>query len=137
MTQNITKSYWYLLSISSELTQALSHPLIMAIPTEPIGSIPRPISLNKAARAFEVGAIPEAELEATYDAALRDTHPVSKLPAPRSLRMANKAKQSFAIYPIHGLTNIAADGIPIPFADCRHALCLLTTLAADPATVPS
>ena len=41
------------------------------------------------------------------------------------------------MYPIHGLTNIAADGMPMPFADGRHALCLLTTLAGDPATIPS
>jgi hypothetical protein len=33
-----------------------------------------------------------------------------------------QAKGSFAIYPIHGLTNIAADGIPIPFAYGRHSV---------------
>jgi hypothetical protein len=31
--------------------------------------------------------------------------------------------------------NIAADGMPMPCADGRHALCLLTTLVSDPATI--
>ena len=33
------------------------------------------------------------------------------------------------MYPMHGLTNMAADGMPMPCADGRHVLCLLTTLA--------
>jgi hypothetical protein len=37
----------------------------------------------------------------------------------------------------HGLTNIAANRILIPVAADGHALCLSTTLAAYPATVPS
>jgi hypothetical protein len=48
-----------------------------------------------------------------------------------------QTKKSLAIYPLHGLPNIAADLIPIPFADGRHALCLLTTLATHPGTIPS
>jgi Ubiquitinol-cytochrome C reductase Fe-S subunit TAT signal len=48
-----------------------------------------------------------------------------------------QGKESFGIYSIHSLMNIAADGIPISFEDGRHALCLFTTLAADPAMVPT
>jgi 5-methyltetrahydropteroyltriglutamate--homocysteine methyltransferase len=40
-----------------------------------------------------------------------------------------QAKERFAMSPMHGLTNITADGMPMPCADGRHALCLLTTLA--------
>ena len=43
----------------------------MSIPTEPIGSIPRPLSLIQAINAVGDGTDPS--LEALYDAATRDT----------------------------------------------------------------
>src|SRR5262245_58364059 len=39
-----------------------------------------------------------------------------------------QAKERFAMSPMHGLTNMAADGMPMP-CDGRHAWCLLTTWA--------
>jgi hypothetical protein len=48
-----------------------------------------------------------------------------------------QGKESSGIYSIPSPMNIGADGIPISFEDGRHAFCLLTTLAADPAMVPT
>jgi len=45
----------------------------MMIPTEPIGSIPRPPELIEGIRALSAGKISRAELDALYDAAIRDT----------------------------------------------------------------
>jgi 5-methyltetrahydropteroyltriglutamate--homocysteine methyltransferase len=94
----------------------------MAIPTEPIGSIPRPLPLVEAVRQFRSGRIAESELLAQYDDAVHDT--IARLEATGSKVVTDgeQAKESFATYPLHGLTNIAADGIPLPFADghIRH-----------------
>jgi 5-methyltetrahydropteroyltriglutamate--homocysteine methyltransferase len=89
----------------------------VAIPTEPIGSIPRPPSLIDAARAFRSGSLPAADLLPQYDAAIQDT--IARFEATGSpvVTDGEQAKDSFVTYPIHGVTNIAADGIPIPFAD--------------------
>jgi len=108
----------------------------VAMRIEPMGSIPRPPSLIEAGQGFQSGRIPQAELLSRYDFAVQ--HAIARFEATgtKVVTDGEQAKESFAIYPIHGLTNIAADGIPIP-ADGRHALCLLTTLAADPATIPS
>ena len=45
----------------------------MPIPTEPIGSIPRPPELIEAVREFEQGRLVQEELDALYADALRDT----------------------------------------------------------------
>jgi 5-methyltetrahydropteroyltriglutamate--homocysteine methyltransferase len=104
---------------------------------EPTGSTPRPPSLTEAGQGFRSGRISQAELLSHYDFAVQ--HAIARFEATgtKVVTDGEQAKESFAIYPIHGLTNIAADGIPVPFADGRHASCLLTTLAADPATIPS
>ena len=89
----------------------------MAIPTEPIGSIPRPPSLIEAARALQSGRMSHVELLSQYDSAVQDT--IARFEATGSTVVTDgeQAKDSFVTYPIHGLTNIAANGIPIPFAD--------------------
>jgi 5-methyltetrahydropteroyltriglutamate--homocysteine methyltransferase len=45
----------------------------MPIPTEPIGSIPRPRELIEGMEAAAAGRIPGRELDALYDEAVRDT----------------------------------------------------------------
>jgi 5-methyltetrahydropteroyltriglutamate--homocysteine methyltransferase len=94
----------------------------VAIQTEPIGSIPRPQSLIEAARGFRNGRISQADLLQQYDAAVQDT--IARFEATGSpvITDGEQAKDSFVTYPIQGLTNIAGDGIPIPFADghIRH-----------------
>jgi len=89
----------------------------MLIPTEPIGSIPRPPSLIDAIRAFQQGRATQEELDARYAEALRDT--IQKFEATGSpvITDGEQTKPSFATYPIQGLTNLAPDGIAIPFAD--------------------
>jgi len=89
----------------------------VAIPTEPIGSIPRPPALIEAARAFESGRISQAELHSHYESAVQDT--VARLEATGSSVVTDgeQGKDSFVTYPIHGLGNIATNGTPILFAD--------------------
>ena len=89
----------------------------MPIPTEPIGSIPRPLPLIEGIKLFQAGSIAREKLEALYAEALRDT--VRRFEATGSpvITDGEQTKPSFATYPIHGVTNLAPDGISIPFVD--------------------
>ncbi len=89
----------------------------MPIPTEPIGSIPRPPKLIEAAREFQEGRLAQEKLDALYKDALRDT--IQRLEATGSpvITDGEQTKPSFATYPIHGLGKLAPDGITVPFAD--------------------
>ena len=109
----------------------------MAVPSEPIGSPPRPPLLIEVARGFRSGRISQAKLLSQYDSAIQDTITRFEATGFKVVTDGEQAKECFAIYPIHGLASFAADGIPVPFLDGRHALCLPATLAADPATIPS
>jgi 5-methyltetrahydropteroyltriglutamate--homocysteine methyltransferase len=102
----------------------------MAIPTEPIGSIPRPLSLIGAARAFHAGALSEQELLSHYDAAIQDTIEQFETTGSPVITDGEQAKDNFATYPIRGLSNLSADGVSIAFADghIRH----LPRLTAGP-----
>jgi 5-methyltetrahydropteroyltriglutamate--homocysteine methyltransferase len=108
----------------------------VAMPIEPIGSIPTPPSLIEAGQGFRSGRISQAELLSPYDFAVQEAMARCEATGSKVVTDGEQAKESFAMYPIHGLTNIAADGIPMPGADGRHALCLLT-LAGDPAMIRS
>jgi 5-methyltetrahydropteroyltriglutamate--homocysteine methyltransferase len=89
----------------------------MMLPTEQVGSIPRPAALIEGIHAFEAGRISQAELSALYDAAVRDT--IQQLEATGSpvVTDGEQAKHSWATYSIYGLENVAPDGMPISFAD--------------------
>src|SRR5437868_7203929 len=89
----------------------------MPIPTEPIGSIPRPPHLLDAMRGLAQGRVSQAQLDAAIAAALRDT--IARFEATDSpiITDGEQAKPSFATYPVHGSSNIASDGVSIPFAD--------------------
>jgi methionine synthase II (cobalamin-independent) len=89
----------------------------MAIPTEPIGSIPRPLPLIEAGRAFQTGRISEAELRSLYDAAIQDTIQRFEATGSPVITDGEQAKDSFATYPIRGLGNLSPDGMSIAFAD--------------------
>jgi 5-methyltetrahydropteroyltriglutamate--homocysteine methyltransferase len=88
----------------------------MPIPTEPIGSIPRPLELIEAVSGSADGRISQTELDVFYKSALRDT--IARFEATGSpvITDGEQTKPSFATYPIHGLDNIAPDGVIIPFA---------------------
>jgi 5-methyltetrahydropteroyltriglutamate--homocysteine methyltransferase len=86
----------------------------MAIPTEPIGSIPRPPELIDAIAATD-GADPA--LDALYDAAIRDT--VERFEATESPVVTDGEQRkyhNFWTYSVHGMPNTAPDGFKIPFA---------------------
>lgn len=89
----------------------------MPIPTEPIGSIPRPPALIEAMRDFSAGRISHEQWRFICDWAIRDT--IDKFEATGSpvITDGEQTKPSFATYPIHGLTTLASDGVVIPFAD--------------------
>src|SRR5690242_10285395 len=55
------------------VTLATISNLGVGLPTEPIGSIPRPAALIEGVQAFEDGRGSQEELNALYDSAVRDT----------------------------------------------------------------
>ncbi len=89
----------------------------MPIPTEPIGSIPRSPELIAGMQQFAIGRISRDQLARLQDEGVRDT--IKRFEATESpvITDGEQAKPSFATYPIHGLTNLAPDGVTIPFAD--------------------
>jgi 5-methyltetrahydropteroyltriglutamate--homocysteine methyltransferase len=87
----------------------------MTIPTEPIGSIPRPLELIEAIAALGDHANPK--LEPLYDEAIRDT--IRRFEATGSPVISDGEQRkyhNFWTYSVHGLPNIAPDGFKIPFA---------------------
>ena len=89
----------------------------MAIQTEPIGSIPRPASLIRAIAAFQANQLSNEVLEEEYANALRDTIDRLEQTGSPVITDGEQTKPSFATYPLAGLTNLAPDGVVIPFAD--------------------
>ncbi|RBQ14130.1 5-methyltetrahydropteroyltriglutamate--homocysteine methyltransferase [Spongiactinospora rosea] len=89
----------------------------MGIPTEPIGSIPRPTALLAAMADHAAGRIADDELAAWQAEAVADT--IARLEALGSPVVVDgeQAKPSFATYPLSGLAGLAPDGVVIPFAD--------------------
>jgi methionine synthase II (cobalamin-independent) len=85
----------------------------MAIPTEPIGSIPRPPELVAGLQA----AVSADELEALFDEAARDTIERFEATGSPVVTDGEQRKPSFATYPIAGLDTLAPNGVVIPFAD--------------------
>jgi prepilin-type processing-associated H-X9-DG protein len=87
------------------------------LPTEPIGSIPRPPELLVGMQDFETGKISQQELDALYDVALQDTIQRFESTGSPVVSDGEQGKPNFATYCIHGLESLAPDGIPIVFAD--------------------
>ena len=86
----------------------------MTIPTEPIGSIPRPHNLIEALSRADLSA---TQLEALYEAAVRDT--VADFEATGSPVITDGEQRkyhNFWTYSVEGLANVAPDGFKIPFA---------------------
>jgi 5-methyltetrahydropteroyltriglutamate--homocysteine methyltransferase len=89
----------------------------MSIPTEPIGSIPRPAELVAAMRAHAARQMSDEQFHIVEEVALRDT--IRRLEDTGSpvITDGEQTKPSFATYPLTGLGNLAGDGVTIPFAD--------------------
>src|ERR1700731_2743026 len=100
----------------------------MPLPTEPIGSIPRPPDLLAAMSAYATGRISSEQLHASEDAALRDTIALFERTGSPIITDGEQTKPSFATYPLSRLSNLAAAGDAIPFADGHTRR--LPTLAA-------
>jgi 5-methyltetrahydropteroyltriglutamate--homocysteine methyltransferase len=86
----------------------------MTIPTEPIGSIPRPLELIEALATHDAE---DPALEALYQAAVRDT--VARFEATGSPVISDGEQRkyhNFWTYCVHGLNNTDPDGFKIPFA---------------------
>ena len=87
----------------------------MTIPTEPIGSIPRPLPLIEAVARLGNGDDPS--LDPLFEDAIRDT--VERFEATGSPVITGEQRKyhNFWTYCVHGLPNTAPDGFKIPFAD--------------------
>ncbi len=89
----------------------------MPIPTEPIGSIPRPAALIEGMRDLGAGRISQEQWRSLCDQAIRDTIHRFEATGSPVITDGEQTKPSFATYPIHGLKALAADGVVISFAD--------------------
>lgn len=92
----------------------------MAIPTEPIGSIPRPIELLEIIKRFRSGQATDKELKKSYDEALKETIRLFEETGSPVISDGEQRKPSFATYPLEGHTNIDANGVKIKFADGHY-----------------
>ena len=72
----------------------------MPIPTEPVGSLPRPATLQAAFADYDAGKITHAQLEAEQDAACRDS--ITRMEAAGSPIVSDgeQRESSFATYPL-------------------------------------
>ena len=87
----------------------------MIIPTEPIGSIPRPIPLIE--KIADLGSYDDPRLDSLYEEAIRDT--IARFEATGSPVITDgeqRKYQNFWTYSVHGLHNTAPDGFKIPFS---------------------
>ena len=89
----------------------------MSLPTESIGSIPRPPQLHEALREFRAGRLSKQTLDGFYDDALLDTIRRFEETGSPVIGDGEQTKSSFATYPLEGLSNIQPDGVVIAFAD--------------------
>jgi 5-methyltetrahydropteroyltriglutamate--homocysteine methyltransferase len=89
----------------------------MAIPTEPIGSIPRPAELIEAGADLAAGRITAQAYAAIADKAVRETIEQFEATGSPVITDGEQSKPSFVTYPIDGLNTLAPDGVVIPFAD--------------------
>ena len=86
----------------------------MSIPTEPIGSIPRPPELLAA---LGSGSGDDPALDRLYEAAVRDTIERFELTGSPVITDGEQRKyHNFWTYCVHGLANTSPDGFKIPFA---------------------
>lgn len=87
------------------------------IPTEPIGSVPRPAYLLEAMNAFQQNQINQQELDGTIDRAIQETIQAFEATGSPVITDGEQSKPSFATYPIAGLEGLLPNGVIIPFAD--------------------
>ena len=87
----------------------------MRIPTEPIGSIPRPVGLIEAIA--EAGDYADPKLNGLYEEAIQDTiREFEATGSPVITDGEQRKYHNFWTYGVHGLPNTAPDGFKIPFS---------------------
>lgn len=89
----------------------------MALPTEPIGSIPRPKVLQDGVQAASAGTLTPEQLESLFDDAVLDTLRRFEETGSPVVTDGEMRKQSFATYPVAGLKSLVSGGVAIPFRD--------------------
>lgn len=89
----------------------------MTVPTEPIGSFPRPPELLASIADHAAGRIGRAALDAKFDEAVRDTVATLERLGSPVVTDGEQSKPSFATYPLLGVDAVAPDGVVLPFAD--------------------
>ncbi len=87
------------------------------IPTESVGSIPRPRKLQEAMVAFSNGDLSAEKLDEHFDEAVKETIQRLETTGSPILTDGEQTKTSFVTYPLDGLDNLASDGVVIPFED--------------------
>ena len=88
-----------------------------SIPTEPVGSLPRPRELQEAMAAYSQGNLSLEKLNTHFEEALKDTIQRFEATGSPIISDGEQTKTSFVTYPLDGLKNLASDGITIPFED--------------------
>jgi 5-methyltetrahydropteroyltriglutamate--homocysteine methyltransferase len=89
----------------------------MPIPTEPIGSVPRPPELAEGLRQVAAGRLAADAVRPLYERAIRDTIRRFEATGSPVITDGEQSKPSFVTYPIHGLETLVPDGVTIAFAD--------------------
>jgi 5-methyltetrahydropteroyltriglutamate--homocysteine methyltransferase len=93
----------------------MANPSAITIPTEPIGSIPRPVGLLER---VAQGDSEDPELDRLYEEATRYT--IERFEAAGSPVVTDDEQRryhDFATYWVHGLPNTVPDGFKILFSD--------------------
>ncbi|MBV8811601.1 MAG: cobalamin-independent methionine synthase II family protein [Acidobacteriaceae bacterium] len=89
----------------------------MPIPTEPIGSIPRPQELIQAFEKWERGGLPDRVMQQMAEEAVANTIQRLEQTASPIITDGEQTKPSFATYPVHRASNLAPGGVSIAFGD--------------------
>lgn len=89
----------------------------MAIPTEPIGSIPRPAYLLEAVNDHGEGKLDDEGLSQVYARAISETISAMEATGSPVITDGEQTKPSFLTYPIHGMESLDPGGVVIPFED--------------------
>ena len=78
----------------------------MPVPTELIGSVPRPPQLLSAMADHAAGSISDLRLHASQTVALRETIAEFEMTGSTVITDGEQTKPSFATYPLAGLANL-------------------------------
>jgi 5-methyltetrahydropteroyltriglutamate--homocysteine methyltransferase len=89
----------------------------MIIPTEPIGSVPRPADVIAAWKNRQAGQLSDERFQEVLQSALQNTIRRFEETGSPVITDGEQTKSSFATYPLDGASNVAPDGVVIPFKD--------------------